>query len=140
MKKCPVTGNPTPFVKWLKDGQPIDPAVPLSREDAGIYSIEAEGYSLVKKTLPVLVLCECHIQSSAQTARPPHEEENHFVLSFLTYILHTDSLGSTFHFCHISKIVYCNNVFFYSVYICKLLDAQIKLGSSCCQGARWEWW
>ncbi|KAM6965923.1 hemicentin-2-like [Tautogolabrus adspersus] len=61
-KKCPVAGNPTPFVKWLKDGQPADPTLPLTRENAGQYIIEAEGSSHTRKELQVLVLCECLIQ------------------------------------------------------------------------------
>ncbi|XP_070703581.1 hemicentin-1 [Pempheris klunzingeri] len=53
---CPVTGNPTPFVKWLKDGRPIDPSIPLSREKAGLYTIEAEGSSFVRNSVQVFVL------------------------------------------------------------------------------------
>lgn len=60
-KHCPVTGNPTPFVSWLKNGQPTDPTTPLSREEAGTYTIKAEGAGLVEKELQVLVLCECPV-------------------------------------------------------------------------------
>lgn len=60
--KCLVVGNPVPIVKWLKDGQPVDLTVPLSRENAGNYSISAEGFSSLNETVEVLVLCECHIQ------------------------------------------------------------------------------
>ncbi|XP_068193425.1 intercellular adhesion molecule 5 isoform X2 [Antennarius striatus] len=42
---CSVTGNPTPFVRWMKDGQPTDPTAPLSRTDTGLYTITAEGFS-----------------------------------------------------------------------------------------------
>ncbi|XP_042360313.1 hemicentin-2-like [Plectropomus leopardus] len=54
--RCSVTGNPDPFVVWQKDGQPVDPALPLSRKNAGLYAIEAEGAGLVKKKMQVLVL------------------------------------------------------------------------------------
>ncbi|XP_044038551.1 hemicentin-2-like [Siniperca chuatsi] len=55
-KLCSVTGSPTQFVRWLKDGQPTDPTVPLSRENAGLYTIEAGGLSFTQKELWVLVL------------------------------------------------------------------------------------
>ncbi|XP_069571703.1 hemicentin-2 [Brachyistius frenatus] len=54
--KCSVTGNPTPDIRWLKDGQPFNWTVPLRRESAGMYSIEAKGFSSVQKDIPVLVL------------------------------------------------------------------------------------
>ncbi|XP_034750323.1 hemicentin-1-like [Etheostoma cragini] len=53
---CPVTGRPTPGVTWLKDGQPTNQTVPLSRKDTGQYTVEAEGSGFVKKKLWVLVL------------------------------------------------------------------------------------
>nr|XP_046271831.1 uncharacterized protein LOC124073572 [Scatophagus argus] len=55
-KHCPVTGNPPPSVKWLKDGQPTDPTIGLRRENAGLYTVTAEGFSSTKKTLQVVVL------------------------------------------------------------------------------------
>ncbi|XP_059204482.1 hemicentin-1-like [Centropristis striata] len=54
--RCSVTGNPIPEVQWLKDGQPTDPTLPLSRENAGVYTIKAEGATLIVKPLRVLVL------------------------------------------------------------------------------------
>lgn len=62
--QCTVTGNPSPSISWLKDGQPIDPTVTLSRENAGLYTIEAEGNINTSKTIRVFVLCECHIHYS----------------------------------------------------------------------------
>lgn len=58
-ERCYVTGNPTPSVKWLKDGKPIDPDVPMSRESAGKYTVKADGASFIQKELAFLVLCKC---------------------------------------------------------------------------------
>ncbi|KAF7665990.1 hypothetical protein LDENG_00122260 [Lucifuga dentata] len=55
-RRCPVMGNPSPTISWLKAGQPTDPTVPLQRENAGLYTIKAEGSTLVNKSLRVLVL------------------------------------------------------------------------------------
>lgn len=52
-----MTGNPIPVVKWLKDGEVTDPDIPVSRENAGLYIIEADGASLFRKSIQVLVLC-----------------------------------------------------------------------------------
>lgn len=56
---CTVTGYPSPVVSWQKDGQPIVPAMIMSRDDTGTYTVEAVGASRVKKTIPILVMCEC---------------------------------------------------------------------------------
>lgn len=62
-----VEGNPTPSVKWMKDGRRIDPSIPLSRNDTGQYVVEAEGASSVKRKLQVFVMCECHVYGSSTT-------------------------------------------------------------------------
>ncbi|KAL6102636.1 uncharacterized protein ACO6RY_02203 [Pungitius sinensis] len=54
--RCPVTGRPEPSVSWLKDGRPVDPDVPLTRADAGSYSVSAEGASYIRRELLVHVL------------------------------------------------------------------------------------
>uniref|UniRef100_A0A3Q1KA69 Ig-like domain-containing protein n=1 Tax=Anabas testudineus TaxID=64144 RepID=A0A3Q1KA69_ANATE len=56
--KCPVEGNPTPFVTWRKDGKSTNLSIPLSRKDAGEYSVEAEGFSSIHEKVQVLVLCD----------------------------------------------------------------------------------
>lgn len=61
--RCQVTGNPSPTISWLKAGQPIDPTLPLRRENAGLYTIKAEGFVSVHKLLRVFVLCEYHSQT-----------------------------------------------------------------------------
>ncbi|XP_053712468.1 intercellular adhesion molecule 4-like isoform X1 [Synchiropus splendidus] len=40
---CEVEGNPTPSVKWLKDGQPFIPPTRLTKAHAGKYTISATG-------------------------------------------------------------------------------------------------
>lgn len=54
--KCPVLGNPAPFVRWLKDGQEKNSNESLRREDAGDYLVIAEGFSQIKKNISVHVL------------------------------------------------------------------------------------
>ncbi|XP_029365347.1 hemicentin-1-like [Echeneis naucrates] len=53
---CPVEGNPLPEVKWMKDGNPFDQDVPLSRADRGQYTIEAEGAGILKQKFQINVL------------------------------------------------------------------------------------
>ncbi|XP_054616042.1 hemicentin-1-like [Dunckerocampus dactyliophorus] len=55
---CPVTGNPTPVVRWLKDGKPMNHSVPVTRDYAGHYTIQAEGAQSVNKTLRLFVLVD----------------------------------------------------------------------------------
>lgn len=64
-KYCEVTGNPVPAVKWLKGEQPINRTMPLSRENAGTYVIEAEGAFVTKKDIHVLISCEFPVMSCA---------------------------------------------------------------------------
>ncbi|XP_075310802.1 MAM domain-containing glycosylphosphatidylinositol anchor protein 1-like isoform X2 [Odontesthes bonariensis] len=54
--KCTVTGFPTPDVKWLKDGQSINPNAPLRRNDSGTYTLKAKGFSSAEKDIQVHVL------------------------------------------------------------------------------------
>ncbi|CAB1454197.1 unnamed protein product [Pleuronectes platessa] len=56
--KCPVEGNPTPSVRWMKDGELMDPSRPLTRENAGRYVLEAQGASNLSKNIQVLVMYE----------------------------------------------------------------------------------
>lgn len=53
---CPVLGNPTPHVRWLKNGQEMNSSLPLTRNDAGTYSVNAEGFSYIDKNVLVRVL------------------------------------------------------------------------------------
>lgn len=66
---CTVTGDPTPFVSWQKDGEPIDRTVRLSRENAGTYVVEAEGASVFQEVIPLTVLCEYPAASSVALPR-----------------------------------------------------------------------
>ena len=59
--KCAVEGNPPPGSEWLKDGQKIDPGLPMRREDSGIYILKAEGSFFIQREIQVLVLGECNI-------------------------------------------------------------------------------
>ncbi|XP_069381356.1 hemicentin-1 [Paralichthys olivaceus] len=54
--RCPVEGNPTPSFRWMKDGEPINPSIPLTRKNAGLYYVEAQGASIINKTIQVLVM------------------------------------------------------------------------------------
>lgn len=60
-ENCNIAGNPTPSVKWLKDGQPFNSTTPMRRENAGMYTLKANGSLSVQKNIQVHVLCECHI-------------------------------------------------------------------------------
>ncbi|TNM96865.1 hypothetical protein fugu_015021 [Takifugu bimaculatus] len=53
---CNVTGNPPPRVLWRKDGNIINPAVQLSRKNAGTYVVEAEGASVISEEIDLAVL------------------------------------------------------------------------------------
>lgn len=59
--KCPVLGNPVPYVEWHKNGQKINSSMPLRRKDAGTYKVDAEGFSHIKKDVLVRVLCKLMI-------------------------------------------------------------------------------
>lgn len=54
--RCPITGNPTPFVRWLKNGQEINSSEPLGRRDTGRYTVHAEGMSAINQDVFVHVL------------------------------------------------------------------------------------
>ncbi|XP_056256732.1 hemicentin-2 [Seriola aureovittata] len=54
--RCPVEGNPAPYVRWIKNGNPTDPDIPLSRKNAGVYILEAEGASSIRVEVQVFVL------------------------------------------------------------------------------------
>lgn len=82
---CNVTGYPAPVVSWRKDGQHINPTVPLSRVDTGMYVVEAEGASVYEIPINLTVLCEYPAASSLTLRRcstakeclflPPDEPE-----------------------------------------------------------------
>ncbi|XP_005468795.1 hemicentin-1 isoform X3 [Oreochromis niloticus] len=55
-ENCNITGNPTPSVKWLKDEQLFNSTTPMRRENAGMYTLEANGWSSVQKNIQVHVL------------------------------------------------------------------------------------
>lgn len=74
---CAVMGNPTPDVKWLKDGKPVDPTVRLSRNYTGEYVIEAEGASLVQKRLQPAIYCEYPAKIQFGTSAVQHFQATH---------------------------------------------------------------
>lgn len=55
-EKCPVTGNPPPYVRWLQNGKVIDSSVPFRREHAGMYTVEAEGLIPLIREITFIVL------------------------------------------------------------------------------------
>lgn len=77
---CNVTGNPAPVVLWRKDGKLTDPAVRLSRENAGTYVVEAEGASNVKEVIHLAVLCEYPAASRLAPRRCSTAKECWFLL------------------------------------------------------------
>ncbi|KAM7387112.1 hypothetical protein PAMA_009640 [Pampus argenteus] len=54
--RCPVTGNPVPVVTWLKGNEYADVKLPLSRKEAGMYTIRSEGLSESIKDIQVHVM------------------------------------------------------------------------------------
>lgn len=77
---CDVTGVPTPYVTWLKDGESVSPTLRLSRSYTAEYAIEAEGASLVRKRLQPAIFCEHPAKtpefwntSGAATSKPVHD-------------------------------------------------------------------
>ncbi|XP_061905820.1 hemicentin-2-like [Entelurus aequoreus] len=53
---CPVKGNPTPVVKWLKDGRTVNPWVPVTRDYSGQYFIQADGAKSATQQVELVVL------------------------------------------------------------------------------------
>uniref|UniRef100_A0A3B5QTJ6 Hemicentin-2-like n=1 Tax=Xiphophorus maculatus TaxID=8083 RepID=A0A3B5QTJ6_XIPMA len=53
--KCKVTGNPTPHIKWLKNGHSINLQYSLRRNDTGTYEVKAEGLASVEKKVQLIV-------------------------------------------------------------------------------------
>lgn len=78
---CSVTGVPAPLVLWRKDGKIIDPAVRLSREDAGTYVVEAEGARAFQEAINLTVLCEYPAASSLAPRRCSTAKECLFLLA-----------------------------------------------------------
>ncbi|XP_026212208.1 hemicentin-2-like [Anabas testudineus] len=74
--KCPVEGNPTPFVTWRKDGKSTNLSIPLSRKDAGEYSVEAEGFSSIHEKVQVLVLYKPELNCSSTYTAPEYAPHN----------------------------------------------------------------
>ncbi|KAG5279268.1 hypothetical protein AALO_G00075920 [Alosa alosa] len=55
-KFCSYEGNPHPTVTWQRNGLPIDPSRPLSREDVGVYTVTVTGLMRLEKTILVHVM------------------------------------------------------------------------------------
>ncbi|KAK7940484.1 hypothetical protein WMY93_003810 [Mugilogobius chulae] len=64
----------TLFCTWVKNGQKINSSLPLSREDAGIYSVEAEGLSSREKNVSVRILYGPELSCSSNYTALEHSK------------------------------------------------------------------
>ncbi|XP_033827630.1 hemicentin-1-like [Periophthalmus magnuspinnatus] len=53
--KCPVRGNPTPYVEWFKNQQQINSTAPLTRNDSGIYFVNTSGLAISQSSVNVSI-------------------------------------------------------------------------------------